>query len=868
MRKSLQILGRDAMRLVRQRRVWVIVIGVLITPALYAWFNINAFWDPYSNTSSVRVAVVNLDEGADSDLTGPLDVGEEVVAQLKENDELGWVFMDEGEAQDAVKRGDVYATIVIPTDFSTNLISITTDEFTQPALQYYVNEKASAIAPKITDVGASQLDAQITSSFTEQVAEAVSDALKEAGDDTEGRLEGAKTDSLNAFDEAMQTIDSAREELTGQAASLDDSRGSLASASSTLSDVDTTLGDVQVAIEQAKSLIAEAQDQVIAFTDAATSAYVDGTTQLADAAAAANLVVTDLSEVADKVGLRVDGAIEQIRAVVEANATAIARLQELVDGAGLDEGATQRLTEVIDTLQQRNETDQQLLADLQNLNDSASGMADAIQASADSVTQAVNEAQGAATDLRSALTSTVPALNSAMSSLSTSAGEFSAAIDGQRDQLVQAQQLLSELDTQLVSTSEALTALDGNLAGIQDELQLARTDISALSAASEWSALSTITGLDSAQIAKFVASPVEVSTHVVFPISTYGSAMAALFTNLSLWIGAFVLMVIFRTEVDTEGLEGLTVRQAYFGRFFLFAILAVVQALIVCIGNLVIGIQVVSAAAFVGTGVLVALAYVSIVYALCVAFGHVGRGLCILFVIMQIPGASGLYPIEMMPGFFRAIYPFLPFTYGIDAMRETIAGFYGSDYWQFLGVLAVFVLGSFVVGLVVRRRFASLNAVFNREVVATDLLVGEKVQIVGGGYRLPDLIHALANREEYRDELSRRAEPFTRRYPALLRTTVIAGLGGLVVIGIIAWLVPGGKASLLGVWLLWSLLVIGVLVTLEYFKQSFARAGEVASLGDDELRRAVVSEGSRTRVAAGADGSVIPEMATDGGDRA
>lgn len=864
----MQVLGRDVMRLVRQRRVWVIVLGVLITPALYAWFNINAFWDPYSNTSSVNVAVVNLDEGADSDLTGPLDVGEEVVAKLKENDELGWVFMDEGEAQDAVKRGDVYATIVIPSDFSADLVSITTDEFTQPALQYYVNEKASAIAPKITDVGASQLDAQITSSFTEQVAEAVSDALKEAGDDTEERLEGAKTDSLNAFDEATQTIESAREDLTGQAASLDDSRGSLSSASSTLSDVDTTLGDVQVAIEQAKSLIAEAQDQVIAFTDAATSAYVDGTTQLADAAAAANLVVTDLGEVADKVGLRVDGAIEQVSAVVEANATAIARLQEIVDTAGLDEAATQRLTEVIDTLQQRNETDQQLLTDLQNLNDSAGGMADAIQASADSVTQAANEAQGAATDLRSALTSTVPALNSAMSSLSTSAGEFSAAIDGQRDQLVQAQQLLSELDTQLVSTSEALTALDGNLAGIQDELQLARTDISALSAASEWSALSTITGLDSAQIAKFVASPVEVSTHVVFPIETYGSAMAALFTNLSLWIGAFVLMVIFRTEVDTEGLAGITVQQAYFGRFFLFAIFAVIQALIVCIGNLVIGIQVVSAAAYVGTGVLVALAYVSIVYALCVAFGHVGRGLCILFVIMQIPGASGLYPIEMMPGFFRAIYPFLPFTYGIDAMRETIAGFYGSDYWQFLGVLAVFVLGAFIVGLVVRRRFASLNAVFNREVVATDLLVGEKVQIVGGGYRLPDLIRALSDREEYRDELARRSEPFTRRYPALLRTTVIAGLGGLVVIGVIAWLVPGGKASLLGVWLLWCLIVIGVLVTLEYFKQSFARAGEVASLGDDELRRAVVSEGSRTRVAAGADGSVIPETTTDGGDRA
>ncbi len=101
--------------------------------------------------------------------------------------------------------------------------------------------------------------------------------------------------------------------------------------------------------------------------------------------------------------------------------------------------------------------------------------------------------------------------------------------------------------------------------------------------------------------------------------------------------------------------------------------------------------QTVSAAAFVGTGVLIALAYVSIIYALCVAFGHVGRGLCILLVIMQIPGASGLYPIELMPGFFRAIYPLLPFSYGIDAMRETIGGFYDGHYWRFLGALAVFV---------------------------------------------------------------------------------------------------------------------------------------------------------------------------------
>ena len=158
MRKSWQVFRRDVTRLFRVRKAWIIVVGVLVTPALYAWFNVNAFWDPYANTANIRVAVVDLDEGADSELTGPLDIGAQIVEQLEENDQLGWVFMDEEQAQNAVRSGAAYAAIVIPADFSEDLISITTGEFTQPALRYYVNEKANAIAPKITDVGASGLD--------------------------------------------------------------------------------------------------------------------------------------------------------------------------------------------------------------------------------------------------------------------------------------------------------------------------------------------------------------------------------------------------------------------------------------------------------------------------------------------------------------------------------------------------------------------------------------------------------------------------------------------------------------------------------------------------------------------------------------
>ena len=840
-KKSWQVFARDVGRLARVRKAWIIVIGVLITPALYAWFNISAFWDPYSNTENVSVAVANLDEGATSDLTGAVNIGDQVEEQLRGNDDLGWDFMTHEEALEAVQRGDAYAAIVIPAGFSEDLLSITTSDFAQPALQYYVNEKSSAIAPKITDVGATELDRQITSAFAEEVASAASEAVRDAGDDAQQRLLNAQDRALNTFDSTSQRLASVRESIDDLQQGIDSSRESLSSTRRTLGDIDATLGDVQQAIDETQGIIAEARTQVIDFTDAATAAYLQGTTLLTDASSSANTSVTQLTQSLDAAGVRVEAAIEDLQGVLESNEAAIAELRTVLDDADLDPDTVERLSGVIEALEERNAADQQLLSELSQLSSSVAETVQALQAAADAMDGAMQDTKSAAVDLRVALTENLPALNSAMSQLSESAGEFSAAVGSQRRVLAQAGELLLGVDTQLASTSVALGSFDDDIANIESSVQTARTDVEALVAASELGALSTLTGLDPDDIAQFIASPVEVDEQILFPVSSYGSAMAALFTNLSLWIGSFVLMVIFKIEVDTEGVEGVSVLEAYLGRFGLFAMLAVAQALIVSIGNLIIGVQTASAVAFVGTAVLIGLAYVSIIYALCVAFGHVGRGLCILLVIMQIPGASGLYPIEMMPDFFRAIYPLLPFSYGIDAMRETIAGFYGNHYWRFMGALAVFVALAFLLGLVLRRRLANLHILFNKEIASTDLLIGEKVQVTGTGYRLSQVIHALSNRREYRDELARRARPFTRHYPTLLRLTLVVGLAGILLLAVVAWLFPEAKALLLGLWSLWCLLVIGFLVAIEYAKRNFAQAYAVAALEDAELREVVLA---------------------------
>src|SRR5699024_12603721 len=98
-------------------------------------------------------------------------------------------------------------------------------------------------------------------------------------------------------------------------------------------------------------------------------------------------------------------------------------------------------------------------------------------------------------------------------------------------------------------------------------------------------------------------------------------------------------------QLYTEGFKRGVVPQAYVVGFFLWAIMSALQAIIVAAGTLIIGVQTVNALAFIGTAVLVGLAYLSIIYALASTLGLVGKFIAVLLVIMQIPGASGLYPI-------------------------------------------------------------------------------------------------------------------------------------------------------------------------------------------------------------------------------
>ena len=234
MRTVWQVFLRDCKRILRNPVAAVVTLGVAVLPSLYAWFNILANWDPYSATGNLQVAVANEDRGTTNDLVGHLNAGKQVVIKLKHNDQLGWRFVsNEEQAVQGVQPGDYYAAIVLPKDFSASLVDSLTGTSKQPKIKYYVNEKKNAIAPKITDTGATTIDEQINSTFVTTVSNTVAAAISQAGDDLDQATNSTQNNVVADLGSVLSTIATVQDALTDLRTTLDQSDTALADARST-----------------------------------------------------------------------------------------------------------------------------------------------------------------------------------------------------------------------------------------------------------------------------------------------------------------------------------------------------------------------------------------------------------------------------------------------------------------------------------------------------------------------------------------------------------------------------------------------------------------------------------------------------------
>ena len=835
---------RDVKRILRNPVALVVTMGVAIIPSLYAWCNILANWDPYANTGNIQVAVANEDEGTTSTLVGHLNAGQQTVTQLKSNRQLGWRFVSKQHAVDGVKAGKYYAAIVLPKDFSSSLIGTVTGEKNQPSITYYINEKMNAIAPKITDTGATTIDEQINATFVSSVADAVAKQVKAAAGNTTDSLHTAQSDVVNNLNDTINQLETVQQQLGGTRSTLDKATTTIDSAKQTNTALASEIDDALDTITNTSDLLAQTRAQTQRFSTTLTGALDNGSTQLSGLQVTVGNVTGTMLNGLNTTQDALSQVSSSMRGVNSTAGEALDGMDNALKASGLDpDSQTYKdlSTQISEARKQLTFQQQRINAfdhDTTSIITSGKNTATALNSD---ITSLSNNGTAAMAKARANLTDAVmPNLSTGLDTLSLANGSLAGTLTTLQGTLKQGNGLLDQLSRTVSQTNATLAGTQTQLANLSKQLSTTRTDVASLSSSRMFQQLSEMLGLNANEIGSFVGEPVHLDEKVLYPVENYGSAVTPFYTNLALWVGGFVLVAIYKLEVDRdEKIRKYTPRQGYMGRWLLFVTVGFLQAIIATIGDLALGIQCEHPFLFVLAGVFASFVYVNIIYALAVAFRHIGKAIAVILVIIQIPGAAGLYPIEMMPEFFRRLKPFLPFTYGINAMRGPIGGMYANHYWLDMLSLFWYLPVALFIGLVVRKLALNLNRLFDNRLADTDLMITEHNE----GTVEPLKFTAAAQQfaEDYPEVISQRALHFFRLYPRLVR-------GGFLLLTVLPFafllllFITRMKLAMLLSWII-SIIVIDVyLIVVEYLRERYANFLGEEAMSADEFRSAILHE--------------------------
>lgn len=723
MRNIIAILKRDLSRIRGSVVALIVAVGLVIVPTLYAWFNIAGSWDPYGNTGNLKVAVANSDNGYMSDLIPVrVNIGDTVVSALRENDQLDWRFVSESDAVEGVRSGEYYAAVVIPENFSSRMMTVFSSDAEHAEIVYYENQKANAIAPRVTDKAASTVRQQIDETFAKTISDvglATTSSLLEFMDGDQiaayaGNLSGTLAGAITTLRDASGSVDEFAGLLQSSTGLLDSTSDLLASADAANEDAEALVGDAKTglsgmhdALDAAVAAINQSLKDSAGDYDAAAKA-IDEAFGAADAHV--SLTVTQLRDASADVAKRASDMRD-----VQDNILAVERD---VEGSNLPEKLKAELVQKIDIVANTvgNVANQQeLLA--KHLSDAAAsletGAADA-RAKAQAVKDGIAEAKGSIGGVKDSYNAT---LKQQISDLSDAVADVARRGSDMADDLgatvTDLSHAASALSDDLAGAHAVLADASADLVSAADDLQRLKEGLDTAVTSGDLDRVRELIGSDPAALADALAAPVALDRQAVYHIKNYGSAMAPFYTTLSIWVAGIVLAAMLKANVDEADVKALgnpRLHELYLGRYAFFALLAFAQATLVCAGDLLFfGIQCEHPFQFMLVGWLAGFVFSNMIYTLTVSFGDIGKAIAVVLLVMQVAGSGGTFPIEMTADFFQAVYPFLPFTHAINAMHAAMAGAYGMEFWIELGTLSLYLIPSLALGLVFRRPVIRAN---------------------------------------------------------------------------------------------------------------------------------------------------------------
>ncbi len=713
MNRIFKIFVHDIVGLSRNIFALIIAGGLCIIPSLYAWFNIYSNWDPYANTSAVKVAVVSEDAGYTSEDGEYSNMGDSVLESLRTNTGLGWQILDKkDDAIEGVKSGEYYAAIVIGDDFSESMFDFIDKGLVHPSVTYYENEKKNAVASKITDTGRSTLQSNINTEFVDTV-------IQTAMSSTDGML--ADRDIIGGVLDNLNRLGDNLDGYKGTIASFVSSNAALSGSLHDLRvQIPDSLPDNSATMEALQNQTSKAADEYIAKLDRITAA-TRATSQALSSQLQWVLTAIENNLPTDEILAGIDNAQDLLDSMNDQSDTLTGQLQNISDQlGGVIDDDTIKLA--VDSLVQIRIAAKGLLEQSKVL---VKAGALKSQVKLELVKTALVQCNQKIAEMDGILDGSVQKAVDAMKGvISTSIDSIGESLTQVSDQLGSLSAMLGSIEQTVDGMNVGLDQMGSVMDGMSDKIVQLADKLSDLTGDDKYRLLAQALTQDPETYGEFLSSPVQVETHQVYATENYGSAVSPFYTTLALWVGGLLLTALIKVHPDSpELINGAKPHELFFGRYLLFFVLGQVQAVITVLGDVyLLKIQCLDKVLFMLAACFTSFVFTLLIYALTVSFGDIGKALAVVMVVIQIAGSSGTYPIELLPVFFQKVYIYFPFPYAINAMRETISGRYGSDYWRFMGVLLLFVVASLALGLFIRKPFMKLNHYMHHRMHDTDMM--------------------------------------------------------------------------------------------------------------------------------------------------
>ncbi|AWX33513.1 YhgE/Pip domain-containing protein [Methanosphaera sp. BMS] len=718
--KIMNIIEKDFRASLTNPIVIIIILGIILLPSLYALINIYACWDPYENTGNVKFAIANEDLG--SQYNGEvIDVGAKLVTSLKENDNFKWVFVSSDELRRGVHNGTYYAGIIIPQNFSESVVSITTGNPHSAELEYIVNQKTSPVGAKLTDAASKEVYNKLNAEIVSFIDVA---ALGKLGQLQEGLATGADKmeDGADQLSAGADKVASGADQLTNGANKVSSGSDQLASGAKTLSS-----GANELSIGSIK--LANGADQVAS----GANKVADGTQQIATKSneiydiyskiKQAIINGTNSSKLADdidKLDKDTSNINSQIKQLYNDSSDLTNSALNLYTGAYNLSSDSANLAIGSNNLTHRTNS---IVNQFDNVSNDISRLNQAIKNGEDptKIKELLEKIDKEMTDTNKNIND----LNEGAHLVADGSGSVATGAN----QLADGSQQLAQGSNQLASGASELSSGVHVLANGSIELAsgaelLGYSSASALRNASDEigfaaDELSAVTDINQDAAGDYFFSPVKLKRHEEFPTNNYGSQVSPFYLVLSMWVGALITCVMFKTGTSIG--TPYKPHEMYLGKLVMFNLMSILETTVTLLGVFILGLDVGNPLVFTFSCYFVAMVFMIIMYSLISVFGDVGKAVGILLLVFQISGSGGIYPVEIMNTLFGIIYPYLPMTHGINMVRESQLGLIWANYipsFIFLLILGIVIIA---LSISLKQRWDKRTKFFDEKLEEADI---------------------------------------------------------------------------------------------------------------------------------------------------